>query len=712
MTNDDHQKRTLIFLPTAVITALVLCGFSCAYAQRTMEEFTSYPFPSELTTSVSGNRMAVAINKQGQRNLYVAEGPAFELRKLTHYDDDIGDEITNVQLSFDGQWVVYVKGGDHGGRNSHLPRNPSSLPLATNVQVWSMPFIGGDPILLGEGDRPVISPSGDLVAFIHQGQIWAGRIDGSIEAEQLCHVRGSNGSLQWSPDGSALAFVSSRGSHSLIGVYRNQQTPIQWIAPEFAKDSSPRWSPDGKRIAFIRQEGVWGAPDSILGHVLNPWAIWVAGIDDGVTTTLWNAPSTPQGAVPTTHGGTNLHWVGKGRIAFVSYHDGWPHLYSVPDTGGSALLLTPGKFMVEHIKPSPCRQYLLASANTGPNRDDIDRRHVIAVSVDKADMRVITTGEGIETFPSITGDGKYLVFLSATAIRPPLPAVLSWPRTINEKMLLLGERLISKTLANGSLSVPRRIEFNAADGETVYGQLFEPANSTRNKPAVVFIHGGPQRQMLLGWHYGDYYANTYALNQYLVSRGFVVLSANYRLGIGYGFDFHKPLFAGQRGAVEYQDIKAAGEWLAKRPDVDATRIGVYGGSYGGFLTALALGRDSDLFAAGVDIHGVHNFMERIPPVSVEPASDISKAVELARISSPVFYTDTWRSPVLFIHGDDDANVDFQQTIDLLNRLKDKKVRYETLVIPDETHHWMVYSHLLQVNRAVAEFLEKHLRVGM
>src|SRR5690606_38057667 len=145
------------------------------------------------------------------------------------------------------------------------------------------------------------------------------------------------------------------------------------------------------------------------------------------------------------------------------------------------------------------------------------------------------------------------------------------------------------------LVTPSRVEFKAADGNTVYGQLFEPKGNAKTKrPAVVFIHGGPQRQMLLGWHYGDYYANAYALNQYLVSKGFVVLSVNYRLGIGYAYDFHKPLFAGRYGASEYQDIKAAGEWLSALPQVDADRIGVYGGSYGGFLTALALGKDSDL----------------------------------------------------------------------------------------------------------------------
>ena len=113
--------------------------------------------------------------------------------------------------------------------------------------------------------------------------------------------------------------------------------------------------------------------------------------------------------------------------------------------------------------------------------------------------------------------------------------------------------------------------------------------------------------MLLGWHYSDYYANAYASNQYLASRGFVVLSINYRLGIGYGYEFHRPPSGGAQGASEYLDVKAAGEYLRTLPQVDGARIGIYGGSYGGFLTAMALARNSDLFSAGVDIHGVHDW---------------------------------------------------------------------------------------------------------
>jgi dipeptidyl aminopeptidase/acylaminoacyl peptidase len=148
--------------------------------------------------------------------------------------------------------------------------------------------------------------------------------------------------------------------------------------------------------------------------------------------------------------------------------------------------------------------------------------------------------------------------------------------------------------------------------------------------------------------------------------------------------------------------------------VDGARIGIYGGSYGGYLTALALARNSDLFAAGVDIHGVHDWTtERARGMlnreRYEEAPDLGRALEIAFESSPVAAMATWRSPVLVIHGDDDRNVRFSQSSDLVRRLAARGVPYETLVIPDDTHHFLRYAHILAVDSAAAEFLERQLK---
>jgi dipeptidyl aminopeptidase/acylaminoacyl peptidase len=223
---------------------------------------------------------------------------------------------------------------------------------------------------------------------------------------------------------------------------------------------------------------------------------------------------------------------------------------------------------------------------------------------------------------------------------------------------------------------PKQVIYTSPDGQKVHAQLFEPVGGPAKKPAIVYIHGGPQRQMLLGWHHMDYYSIDYALNQYLANMGFVVLSVNYRQGIGYGYEFNRPTTAG----ANYIDVKAGGEWLAAQPFVDTARLGVYGGSAGGALTATALGRDSKLFKAGVIIHG--NSAESL---------------------------DKWTSPTMVIHGDDDRNVAFSAGVSLIRRFELQGNPYfEFLAIPGDSHHWMKHSNILTVNTAVAEFLKKQL----
>jgi dipeptidyl aminopeptidase/acylaminoacyl peptidase len=671
----------------------------------------SYPFPSGLTASATGARLAWALNEQGLRNVYVAEGPDFAARRLTDYAADDGQELTGIGLSPDGRWVVYVRGGDHGSNwDDHAPVNVTHSPIPPKVQVWAIPFAGGDPVVLGDGEEPIISPRSDAVAFVRNDQIWTVPIDGSTPAKALFTARGSNGEPRWSPDGSCVAFVSNRGDHAFVGVYTNDSTPIRWLSPAFARDRSPRWSPDGTRIAFVRTPAGGGAPDSVLARRHRPWEIWTADAATGGGRRLWKAPETLAGSVPGTHGGTNLHWAAAGRIVFLSYHDGWPHLYSIRDTGGDILLLTPGNYMVEHISLSPDGRWLAFAANAGSDPFDIDRRHVVKVPVDRAQPDVMSPGAGNEWTPVVTGDGRTLAFIGTTAQRPPLVTVM--PLGGGEPRMLAADRIPADYPA-AQLVTPRQVVFTASDGVRVHGQLFERPGGAARKPAVIYVHGGPPRQMLLGWHYSDYYANAYAVNQYLASRGFVVLSVNYRLGIGYGYDFHQPPDAGARGAAEYRDVVAGAEYLNTLPHVDGSRIGIYGGSYGGFLTAMALARNSNRFAAGVDIHGVHDWTgERARGLMTreryEEPLDVARALEVAYRSSPVSSVASWRSPVLVIHGDDDRNVRFSQSTDLVRRLEDLGVEHETLLIVDDTHHFLRYANVMTVDSATAAFLEKKL----
>ncbi len=706
-------------LPIACACAflLALCGAqSPAHAQGARAPFTlaqvrSYPFPSELVAATAAPRVAWVFNEQGHRNIWAAAAPQYAPRSLTHFDKDDGQELSSVGLSADGRMVAFVRGGDHDANwDGEVPVNPASSPVPQRVLLWVVPFEGGAPRIIGDGDHPALSPRGDRVAYEHERQIWIAPTDGSVAPRRLFASRGELHEATWSPDGTRLAFVADRGDHSYVGVYENDSTPIVWMAPSTARDASPRWSANGKRLAFWRRPGIGGPPESTLHRPPQPWSVWTADSWTGVGREAWRAPLTVRGSPPTIDGGVNLNYGAGGRLVFESYQDGWPHLYSVSENGGDALLLTPGEYMIETVRMSPDRRFVVASANAGGGADDIDRRHVVKIPIDHAAPEVMTHGDGLEFAPVVTSDMATIVMLSATAQRPPLPAVQ--PFNGGSVRVVASDRM-PKEFPEEALVVPRSVTIRSSDGTLVRAQLFERVGGPAKKPALVFAHGGPARQMLLGWHYSEYYAGTYAMNQYLASRGFVVLSVNYRLGIGYGFDFHQPPDSYYRGANERLDVIAGGEYLKSLPQVDAARVGIFGGSYGGFLTAMSLARSPEVFAAGVDMYGVHDFTadnaQRIGGLAWKyEKGDRAEAADVAWLSSPDAYVAGWRAPVLFIHGDDDRSVRFYHTTDLERRLTLRGIPFEELVIPDDTHHWLRHANALRAWGGAAEFLERKL----
>lgn len=683
-------------------------------AQLSMKDFKDYAFPTELKAATQGNRLAWALEENGVRNVYVAEGPDFVIRKLTTFSRNDGQEITGLQFSPDGEWIVFVRGGDHGANyDGLLPINASQDIQPSKVSVMSVPFAGGITKLLSEGDGAVISPDSKKVAFIKGGQVYWAPINGSAAAQSLFTTRGSVSSLEWVQDGTEekLAYVVNRGDHSLIGVFNYSKQTIQWIAPSFTRDISPRWSPDGKNIVFIRRPGTGGDPDSLTVKTASPWSILIVNTNSGETKTIYTSDGKGNACFPNTHGAANLHWAANHQIVFLSYQDGWPHLYALDASGGKPALLTPGSFMCEHISMSANKNILSFSANTGKSPTDIERRHVATVNLSTRTFSVVTPGTGAEWTPVVFNNEKSIAYISATAQRPPLPAIMNLADG-SEK--LLGENeLLSAQFPQKNLVTPEPVTFTAADGVTIHAQVFRNNNFTGKRPAIVYVHGGPPRQMLLSWHYSDYYSNAYASNQYLANVGFVVLSVNYRLGIGYGYAFHQPAKGGAQGAAEYQDIQAAGKWLQQQSYVDATRIGIYGGSYGGYLTAMALAKDSKMFAAGVDIHGVHDWTTQAALNAgndkYEKAPDLQLALQTAWKSSPVSDLSKWTSPVLIIHADDDRNVRFNQSVDLINRLSKRKIPFESMMIVDDTHHWMNNENAIKVYQAAADFFVKKLK---
>jgi dipeptidyl aminopeptidase/acylaminoacyl peptidase len=692
------------------ICALAWLGSSAATATPAgappgLEAVLAFPFVGDLTRAENADSIGWVARRNGVRNIWVATGPKLQPRQVTQSTEDDGQELTWLSLSPDGKRLVWVRGGDHDSNweaEGKLQPNPASTSDQPQLTIWSAGSASGAPGKIAEGDAPVIADSG-RIAFVKDGQVWQAGL--GAEAQRLFFDRGKAGQLAWSPDGTRLAFVSSRGDHSFVGIYTAKDKPILWLSPSSGRDSNPVWSPDGKQVAFTRRPGAGGAPEPALAEVPQPWSIRVADARTGDGRAAWQSDKSLEGGWPQVPDGPLLRWAAGDRLTFRAEMDGWPHLYSVASSGGPALLLTPGPFMVEHATLSRDRKSLLYSANSGSTAGDDDRRHIYQVPVDRAAPVALTSGAGLEWTPVTAGSG--IAFLSATTSRAPSVRWIGEDRR--------GEREISlgQPYAPGAMVIPKPVTFRADDGLLIHGQLFEAAGGKAKKPALIFVHGGPPRQMLLGWSYMFYYSHAYAMNQYLASRGFTVLSVNYRLGIGYGRAFQHPKQAGPAGGSEYRDVVAGARFLQALPGVDPARIGIWGGSYGGYLTAMALARNSDIFKAGVDLHGVHDWsrllFEEDAPAKRFETGDWDALIKTAYSSSPVADVASWRSPVLLIHGDDDRNVKFNQTIDLVRRLDAQGVRYEELVLPNEIHDFLRHEDWLKADIATVNFLERELK---
>ncbi len=680
-----------------VILALLAALVAAGPAPFALEQVFSAPFPSNLVAASGHPRVAWVMNAKGVRNVWIGEGPSYQGRAITAFTEDDGEEIAELAIAADGAAVVFVRGGK-SNRTGEIP-NPRSHALPRERAIH-LATLAGATRRLAEGHSPLPHPKANRIVFVAKNRVSGLDLAEGATPELLFTARGGLSSLRFSPDGSRLAFVSDRGDHAYVGVYAFESKSIRWMDPGVDRDGEPAFSPDGRSVAFIRNPARKDAPAFGVNREGEPWSIRVADVATGRSREVFRADRRTGSAFSEVVADNQVLWAGD-RLVFPWEKTGWRHLYSVPAAGGPTVALTEGAFEVEYVALDPARTSVVYNANA----NDLDRRHVWAVAVGGGTPRPLTTGRGIEWAPVMTADGA-LAFLRSSGTQPAHPAVKTADAPARQ---MAG---IPAGFPSAALVEPEAVSFPATDGVKIPAQLFRPKTlaAGERRPAVIFFHGGSRRQMLLGFHYLDYYHNAYAMNQYLAGLGYVVLSVNFRSGTGYGMEFREALGYGPNGASEYADVVGAGEYLRSRPDVDAKAIGLWGGSYGGYLTALGLARNSDLFAAGVDIHGCHDWnvvIKNFEP-DYEPLA-LPDAAKRAFEASPMASVKTWRSPVLLVHGDDDRNVPFSETVTLAEALRKEGVPVELLVFPDEVHDFLLHANWLEIFQRSADFLDRNLR---
>ena len=678
-----------------LIAAAALLPFTAAAAAAPSDTaFMEFPY----VDSISGAKVPAFawLTRQGDKSMvFFARAPSFRRVELTSRRDDDGQPISEIQLSPDGAHLVFRTGVKQGPEVF----NPASLVNAPEAKLWLMPTnTGAKPIDLGKAADPNFTPDGRTLLFKRDGDLWSLDLRARTAKPKLFAKGGADwDQFVWTKNGD-LIFVSDRRGYSFLGRFHPGADRVDWIETGVDRLAVPVVSPSGDAVAVLRLPGRKHSttPDQTEAE---PFSIDLIDLASGAIRTLWSTRG-PAVTLGMDDAEGALRWASNDMLVFYSEDDSWGRLYALSRNGGAPRAITPANCEVAESEKSDAGLFVVH------NCADRDTRQISLFDPVNGAARALPQDDPVLADARAAGD--YAAIVAANANQAPLVRILDL-RTGQAK---LNESYADYRYTSPLTSAPPiEVHLTSLDGLPFTGQLFTPSGPGPH-PALIYVHGGPQRQMFPSFHYMGYYSNDYAVNRRLAEQGYAVLAINYRSGIGYGRTFRDAPGRAWRSASEYQDVLAAGRWLASQPGVDPNKIGIWGGSYGGLLTGQALARNSDLFKTGVGIHGVYDWSWPSPIKGhLSPSTYFGvdeKDRDRARASSPVGHVDTWRSPVLLIHGDQDMNVDVVETVDLAQRLRERGVEVRTLIFPGEAHDFVRHAEWQKVWRALDGYLLEKL----
>lgn len=665
-----------------------------------------YPLLTPPTGTASGQAAAWVESVGGRRTIWFTATTDAAPRALAQFADD-GLPVSALTISEDGRRLAYIVGSAPNAQGEI--NNPLHLADPQERVLWATSTTTPAPRRIAGGSTarfhsPVLSPDGAALAYAQGREVWSSDLrDSASQPQRLFTLHGSAGDLAWSPDGRRLAFVSHRGSHSFVGIFDLADRRLRYLAPGIDGDRAPRWSPDGRHLLFLREREETQNYRFTVRLDSIPWSIMLANADSGETHTLWTADrgagSTPYDADP--------FWIDAGSIGLFWEKTGWRQLYRLGLDGRAPTRLSSGDGEVATAIPSADGRRVYYTANA----DIRERFDLHAVAASGGASQRLLAGEGIATRGirpvALGADGVVVPAYQPTApVRMLAVDAGGAARALSPPVSISATAIAAIPAA--LLPTPEIVTLSAEDGLRHRALLYRPAIPRAGKsPAVVYAHGGSR------WIETVEPLHAWGIVEALVARGYVVLVPNYRSGEGYGLAFRETPGYGGSGGTDTLDMTAAGKYLRALPEVDKDAVGIFGISYGGYLTTAAMAKAPELWAAGVSIVGVADWQMELEldnngarlPFRL---SQRMQYEDLAYASSANASLEAWRAPLLFISGDDDTQGWLVQAIELGQRLRRRGIAVDAIVEPGGRHSPATHGQLRDRVSATLAFFDRHL----
>jgi dipeptidyl aminopeptidase/acylaminoacyl peptidase len=679
----------------------------------TLDAAAAPPVEQQLTDIVAGDLGATASNNAaagrgaaggrgaggGRGSQAVTSGTDTDSQKFLR--DEERDLIDYLRKQSEGRQGGGGRGGRFGGAGGNAAAETpiARVQLGPRQSLSELELSGdGKYAWVGVIERPEgLARNQDVPNYVTASsypEMIIGRTNvGDVQSRRLLgSVDLATGKTMWI-DGSSFAGVERKAKPSDPDVPRI----LDWALPDISDDGSlaviTARAQDNKDRWYLKVDPATGK-STVIDHLHDDAWIREAAIGGGGGGGFGGA-------------GSGLAWLPDNKRAlFMSEKDGWMHVYSIDVSAAApaAMQLTSGKFEVSTAQLSADRKTLfLTTSEVHPGE-----RHFYTMSVDGGARTKFTTMTGSNE-ATVSPDEKSLAIIYSYTTKPPELYVMPFTAGAQAKQVTTTP---TEEFRNFKWIDPKVITYKARDGALVYARLFTPemigAKRDPKKPGVVFVHGAGYLQEAHKYWSSSYYREN-MFNNILASKGYVVLDPDYRASAGYGRDWRTAIYR-HMGGKDLDDVVDGAKFIVDTEKVDPKRIGVYGGSYGGFITLMAMFTTPDAFAAGAALRPVTDWAHYNHGYTSDILNVPQNDPDAYRQSSPIYFAEGLKGHLLICHGMVDTNVFFQDSVRLVQRLIElRKENWEIEPYPVENHSFTEETSWADEYKRILKLFEENLR---